>query len=138
MTATWIGAGMIVLVLGAARFARILDRRERALLTAMEDVRRAEWVKQRRNALAARMETQVTRGHDQVPLTPDEEQLFRDIADRLDPGRPISTAIVTCGCGDSKEAHSHYRPGSECSRCGCRRLRRPGWIRRAPGQKEPS
>lgn len=34
-----------------------------------------------------------------------------------------------CRCGHSRDAHEHYRPGTDCSACGCARLRWPG---RAP------
>jgi hypothetical protein len=48
----------------------------------------------------------------------------------------------TCSCGHLKEAHQHYRPGSDCGQCGaeeCSRFRRrkadqglaPGSTRRS-------
>lgn len=43
----------------------------------------------------------------------------------------------TCSCGHPRRAHEHYRRGSDCAMCGCRRFRRPrrlalrlGWRRR--------
>ena len=31
----------------------------------------------------------------------------------------------TCSCGHDKQAHMHYRAGSDCGMCGCGRYRRP-------------
>jgi hypothetical protein len=30
-----------------------------------------------------------------------------------------------CGCGHAREAHVHYRRGSDCGACGCGRYHRP-------------
>lgn len=30
-----------------------------------------------------------------------------------------------CSCGHGKQAHQHYRAGSDCALCGCGRYRRP-------------
>lgn len=38
-------------------------------------------------------------------------------------------APVRCVCGCSRELHDHYRPGSDCGRCGASTC--PGW--RPPG-----
>lgn len=37
---------------------------------------------------------------------------------------------TTCKCGCPRDAHGHYRRGSDCSACGCDRYRRPGWLSR--------
>lgn len=123
--ATLIGAGMVVTVLSLAGLGLVLDRRddrEQALLAAMEKVKHAEWEQSRRVALAARSETRVTRGHDHVSLTPDEEWVFTQIADRLEHECRVSTG--TCVCGHSGAVHEHYRTRSDCSRCECGRYRR--------------
>jgi hypothetical protein len=31
----------------------------------------------------------------------------------------------SCTCGHGKKAHEHYRTGSDCSFCSCRRYHRP-------------
>jgi hypothetical protein len=31
----------------------------------------------------------------------------------------------SCSCGHGKQAHDHYRRGSDCSLCPCQRYRRP-------------
>ena len=31
----------------------------------------------------------------------------------------------SCSCGHGKQAHQHYRAGSDCAMCGCGRFRRP-------------
>lgn len=31
---------------------------------------------------------------------------------------------AVCACGHTREAHEHYRPGSDCGLCDCERLRR--------------
>jgi hypothetical protein len=40
-------------------------------------------------------------------------------------GRPVPTAGPLCSCGHGKQAHEHYRRGSDCALCGCARFRRP-------------
>lgn len=30
-----------------------------------------------------------------------------------------------CGCGHSKQAHTHYRRGTDCAACACARFDRP-------------
>lgn len=30
-----------------------------------------------------------------------------------------------CSCGHGKQAHEHYRAGSDCALCSCRRFHRP-------------
>lgn len=32
---------------------------------------------------------------------------------------------VTCSCGHEKQAHAHYRRGSDCAFCDCARYHRP-------------
>jgi hypothetical protein len=34
---------------------------------------------------------------------------------------------ATCRCGHGRDAHAHYREGSDCALCGCRRWRRK-WL----------
>lgn len=31
----------------------------------------------------------------------------------------------TCRCGHGRQAHEHYRRGSDCALCTCRRFHRP-------------
>lgn len=41
--------------------------------------------------------------------------------------------LSACACGHVRTAHLHYRPGSDCSSCGCRQFRRRGlWSRARP------
>ena len=116
--AVLIAAGMIVVVLGVAAWALVLDYRDdrvRDLLAAMEAVKRAE--RERGHAaLAASLEVRGARGHDQVTLAEDEERLFKEIAGQF--------GAAVCTCGHSEEAHEHHRAGSDCSGCECRRYRR--------------
>lgn len=37
-----------------------------------------------------------------------------------------------CTCGHARQAHEHYRPGSDCAFCDCPRFsrRRRAWFRR--------
>jgi hypothetical protein len=37
---------------------------------------------------------------------------------------------LVCQCGHDRDAHSHYRRGSECALCECARWSPPGWWRR--------
>ncbi|WP_205472207.1 hypothetical protein [Nocardioides sp. SYSU D00038] len=54
-----------------------------------------------------------------------------------------SLSLSTCRCGHASEAHQHYRRGTDCAACECRRFRmtvtlvrrqRDGESRRAPGE----
>jgi len=48
-------------------------------------------------------------------------------------GREIMTVadrIVLCQCGHGRDAHRHYRRGSECALCACSRWSPPGRLRR--------
>lgn len=36
---------------------------------------------------------------------------------------------VQCWCGHYREAHAHYRYGTECGLCGCQRWAPPPWWR---------
>jgi hypothetical protein len=38
---------------------------------------------------------------------------------------PPADAGPTCSCGHPRQAHQHYRRGSDCAMCGCGRFRRP-------------
>jgi hypothetical protein len=31
---------------------------------------------------------------------------------------PTPTVVKPCACGHAKDAHEHYRPGSDCGACG--------------------
>ncbi len=31
----------------------------------------------------------------------------------------------SCGCGHGRQAHEHYRRGTDCALCACARYRRP-------------
>ena len=51
-------------------------------------------------------------------------------------GQPVPAAPVppadagpTCSCGHPRQAHQHYRRGSDCAMCGCGRFRRPRRLR---------
>jgi hypothetical protein len=33
-----------------------------------------------------------------------------------------SSGPATCRCGHNRQAHLHYRPGSECAACDCARF----------------
>jgi hypothetical protein len=37
---------------------------------------------------------------------------------------PSATDAATCACGHQREAHEHYRRGSDCALCDCPRFRR--------------
>ena len=36
----------------------------------------------------------------------------------------VATETAVCVCGHVKDAHEHYRPGSDCGLCDCPRYRR--------------
>ncbi len=38
------------------------------------------------------------------------------------------TAAPACVCGHAKVAHEHYRDGSDCAVCACKRYRRPSRV----------
>jgi hypothetical protein len=43
---------------------------------------------------------------------------------RYPSGMPVSLAApADCACGHSEFAHQHYRPGADCSLCGCQAYR---------------
>jgi hypothetical protein len=57
------------------------------------------------------------------------EQAAREqVADRREPGvstrppGPGSRAQRPCRCGHQREAHQHYRNGTDCGTCGCGRF----------------
>ena len=37
-------------------------------------------------------------------------------------GTTLRHANHPCACGHHRDAHQHYRPGSDCALCDCRRL----------------
>jgi hypothetical protein len=41
-----------------------------------------------------------------------------------------------CSCGHDRDAHRHYRRGSECALCECTRWFPSGWLRRLLGRRE--
>jgi len=47
-------------------------------------------------------------------------------------GSPDRAAGPLCRCGHRKLAHEHYRTGTDCALCDCRKFRRalPGWLQR--------
>lgn len=113
-----IATGMIVVILGVAAWELILsysDDRQQTLLAAMDAVKRAEREREL-IAEAASLAAQESGEHDQVTLDQREERLFAEIAGQF--------GAAVCACGHSKEAHEHYRTGSDCSGCECRRYRR--------------
>ena len=49
------------------------------------------------------------------------------------PGRHAMKAwlrALQCWCGHYRDAHSHYRYGTECALCGCQRWAPPRWWQR--------
>jgi len=34
-----------------------------------------------------------------------------------------------CGCGHDRDAHTHYRAGTDCALCACQRWAPPRWWR---------
>jgi hypothetical protein len=40
-------------------------------------------------------------------------------------GTPAIVAGPRCGCGHGRQAHEHYRAGSDCATCDCGRFARP-------------
>jgi hypothetical protein len=42
-----------------------------------------------------------------------------------------------CCCGHDRELHQHYRAGTDCARCACRRYRRHRWWHRHPDAPPP-
>jgi hypothetical protein len=47
---------------------------------------------------------------------------------------------VVCRCGHDHEAHEHYRPGTDCALCECKRWNPPHplWRRLRPGPRKPA
>jgi hypothetical protein len=48
--------------------------------------------------------------------------------------RPMTTTdtdVPLCRCGHERHPHTHLRPGTNCSRCGCPEWRAAGWRSRA-------
>jgi hypothetical protein len=39
-----------------------------------------------------------------------------------------------CRCGHDRDAHEHFRRGTDCAACGCGRFRKPGLLTRLRGQ----
>jgi hypothetical protein len=37
---------------------------------------------------------------------------------------PPAAQVKPCRCGHGRQAHEHYRRGSDCALCGCGRYRR--------------
>ncbi|HEV2376407.1 MAG TPA: hypothetical protein VGS19_30080 [Streptosporangiaceae bacterium] len=37
---------------------------------------------------------------------------------------------VLCACGHDRDAHRHFRPGSDCGLCTCSRWTLDHWLRR--------
>lgn len=42
---------------------------------------------------------------------------------------PGPVAGPSCNCGHGKQAHEHYRRGSDCALCGCGKFSRPLLVR---------
>ena len=38
--------------------------------------------------------------------------------------RRTFAGLALCRCGHDRQAHRHYRPGADCSLCGCQRFAR--------------
>jgi hypothetical protein len=50
------------------------------------------------------------------------------------PSVPLPRFSV-CRCGHRREAHQHYRPGSDCASCACRRFL-PRLLGRGSGEDD--
>jgi hypothetical protein len=48
--------------------------------------------------------------------------------------RSVTEDSTLCVCGHAREAHEHYRRGSDCSLCGAAACRRFRVDRTAPGR----
>ncbi len=44
-------------------------------------------------------------------------------------GQPVQDTSPACACGHGKTAHEHYRRGSDCALCDCRRYHRSLLVR---------
>jgi hypothetical protein len=51
------------------------------------------------------------------------------------PALPASTSGRTCSCGHAKQAHEHYRRGTDCAVCSCARYDRPLLGRLVPRRR---
>lgn len=59
---------------------------------------------------------------------PDQPIVAGDVP--LAPHPPVAPASGrTCSCGHGKQAHKHYRRGTDCAMCSCARYARPGLRR---------
>jgi hypothetical protein len=51
------------------------------------------------------------------------------------PALPTSSSGRTCSCGHEKQAHEHYRRGTDCAVCSCARYDRPLLRRLVPRRR---
>jgi hypothetical protein len=47
--------------------------------------------------------------------------------------RPAAPSTISCSCGHEKQAHMHYRRGTDCAFCDCAHYHRP-LLRRLPAR----
>jgi hypothetical protein len=61
-----------------------------------------------------------------VHSTSDSDAPSTDPGTPCPPGPPAAPhSGRTCTCGHSKQAHQHYRPGTDCAMCSCPRYTGP-------------
>ncbi len=47
---------------------------------------------------------------------------------------PATTPVASpCRCGHGRDAHEHFRRGTDCAGCDCARFRRPSLLARLRG-----
>jgi hypothetical protein len=65
-----------------------------------------------------------TRALQPDPEAPAPARTFQPVA--VPPALPAqATSGRTCSCGHGKQAHEHYRRGTDCAVCSCARYDRP-------------
>lgn len=48
---------------------------------------------------------------------------------------PVQAPVThPCRCGHDRDAHEHFRRGTDCAACGCARFRKPGLLARLRGR----
>lgn len=52
-------------------------------------------------------------------------------------GAARKNPTARCSCGHLREHHEHYRRGTDCALCDCRRFRRV-WKYPIPGRRGPA
>lgn len=50
------------------------------------------------------------------------------------PATPVPAPLThPCRCGHDRDAHEHFRRGTDCAACDCARFRKPGLLARLRG-----